>query len=139
MQDHGHNPDDVFGTTVSSYSRTQAIADGVLVDVSALARETGFRIPVAVTSGVWADCVAWTDADSERQAAQDENGRLWDLLWTGGLAAKRARGAQRIAFELHRVPRGGHGTQPQPVVLNLHIGPGDNAEPVITILMTDEG
>ncbi|WP_261526313.1 DUF6573 family protein [Burkholderia multivorans] len=134
MQDNAHNPDDVFGKTISSYTRAQAITDGVLVDVSALAREAGFRIPVAVTSAVWADCVAWTDADSGR----GESGRLWDVLWMGALAAKRARGAQRIAFGLHRVPRDGRATQPRPVVLNLHIGPGDNAEPVITILMTDE-
>lgn len=134
MQDNAHNPDDVFGKTISSYTRAQAIADGVLVDVSALAQEAGFRIPVAVTSAVWADCVAWTNADS----GKGESGRLWDVLWMGALAAKRARGAQRIAFELHRVPRGGRATQPRPVVLNLHIGPGDNAEPVITILMTDE-
>ncbi|MBR7970235.1 DUF6573 family protein [Burkholderia cenocepacia] len=137
MQDNTHNPDDVFGKTISSYTRAQAIADGVLVDVSGLALEAGFRIPVAVTSAVWADCVAWTDADSKKQVAQDENGRLWDVLWMGALAAKRARGAQRVAFELHRVPRG-RGIRPGPVVLNLHIGPGDNAEPVITILMTDE-
>lgn len=138
MQDNTHNSDDVFGKTISSYTRAQAIADGVLVDVSRLAREAGFRIPVAVTSAVWADCVAWTDADTKKQVAQDENGRLWDVLWTSALAAKRARGAQRIAFELNRVPRGGRATQPRPVVLNLNIGPGDNAEPVITILMTDE-
>jgi hypothetical protein len=138
MQDNTYNPDDVFGQTISSYTRAQAIADGVLVDVSSVAREAGFCIPVAVTSAVWADCVAWTGADSERQVAQDEHGRLWDLLWMGALAAKRTRGAQRIAFNLHRVPRGSRGTQPRPVVLILHIGPGDNAEPVLTILMTDE-
>ncbi|WP_114814048.1 DUF6573 family protein [Paraburkholderia kururiensis] len=134
MQDNTNNPDDVFGKTISTYTRAQAIADGVLVDVSAMAREAGFRIPVALTSAVWADCVAWTDADSGR----GESGRLWDVLWMGALAAKRARGTQRIAFELNRVPRDGRTTQPRPVVLNLHIGPGDNAEPVITILMPNE-
>lgn len=134
MQDNTHNPDDVFGKTISSYTRAQAIADGVLVDVSAMAREAGFRIPVALTSAVWADCVAWTDADSGR----GESGRLWDVLWMGALAAKRAHGAQRIAFQLNRVPRDGRTTQLRPVVLNLHIGPGDNAEPVITILMPNE-
>ncbi|QTD89434.1 DUF6573 family protein [Burkholderia anthina] len=134
MQDNTPNADDIFGKTISSYTRAQAIADGVLVDVSALAREAGFRVPVAVTSAVWADCVAWTDADSGR----GESGRLWDVLWMGALAAKRARGAQRIAFELLRVQRGGPSTQPRPVVLNLHIGPGDNAEPVITVLMPNE-
>ncbi|MBY4726893.1 MULTISPECIES: DUF6573 family protein [Burkholderia] len=134
MQDNTHNPNDVFGKTISSYTRAQAIADGVLVDVSAMAREAGFRVPVALTSAVWADCVAWTDADSGR----GESGRLWDVLWMGALAAKRAHGAQRIAFELNRVPRDGRITQPRPVVLNLHIGPGDNAEPTITILMPNE-
>ncbi|CAG9228461.1 hypothetical protein KDX16_23665 [Burkholderia vietnamiensis] len=134
MQDNTPNVDDIFGKTISSYSRAQAVADGVLIDVSALAREAGFCVPVAVTSAVWADCVAWTGADSGR----GESGRLWDVLWMAALAAKRARGAQRIPFELHRVPRGGPGERPRRVVLNLHIGPGDNAEPVITILMPDE-
>jgi hypothetical protein len=138
MQDKTHHHDEVFGKVISRYTRTQAIADGVLVDVSEQAREAGFRVPVAITSATWADCVAWTDADSERQVAQDESGRLWDMLRMGALAAKRARGTQLTAFELHRVPRGGRGTRPRPVVLNLHIGPGDCAEPVITILMIDE-
>lgn len=106
----------------------------MLVDVNVLAREAGFRVPVALRSTVWADCAAWTDPDSGR----GESGRLWDVLWLGALAAKRARGAQRIAFELLRVLRGSPGTQPRPVVLNLHIGLGDNAEPVITVLMPDE-
>ncbi len=33
---------DVFGPVVSSYSRAQAIDDGVLVDVTSTAREAGF-------------------------------------------------------------------------------------------------
>ena len=36
-----------------SYTRAQAIEDGVLVDLTAWAKETGFRIPVACTSTVW--------------------------------------------------------------------------------------
>ena len=47
--------DDVL---IFSYTRAQAIADGVLVDVSELAKQAGFRFPVAVTAGVWAECVA---------------------------------------------------------------------------------
>jgi hypothetical protein len=34
---------------IHSYSRAQAIADGVLIDVSATAREAGIRCPVALT------------------------------------------------------------------------------------------
>jgi hypothetical protein len=38
---------------VHRYGRRQAIADGVLVDVTATAREAGFRYPVALTRAVW--------------------------------------------------------------------------------------
>ncbi len=38
-----------FGPVVFSYTRRQATADGVLVDVSGTAREAGFRIPVALS------------------------------------------------------------------------------------------
>ncbi len=32
-----------FGEVISTYTRAQAIQDGVLVDVSAMAREAGFK------------------------------------------------------------------------------------------------
>jgi len=51
-------PEPVFGDVVFRYTRAQAIEDGVLVDVTPTARECGFRLPVAVTQGVWCDCVA---------------------------------------------------------------------------------
>ena len=34
---------------ISSYTRAEAIEDGVLVDVSKVAREAGIKYPVAVT------------------------------------------------------------------------------------------
>jgi hypothetical protein len=34
---------------IHSYSRAEAIADGVLVDVTPVAREAGIRFPVALT------------------------------------------------------------------------------------------
>lgn len=40
-------------------------------------------------------------------------------------------------FELYRVPRG-TGTAPLPVTLKAVIGPGDDAEPVITVMQPDE-
>lgn len=126
-----------FGNLIYAYTRAQAIADGVLVDVSEVAGEAGFRIPVAVTAAAWADCVAWSDADSQRQTCQDESGRLWDVLWMASLAARRAD-MERIPFQFYRVPRGGRATQPKLTTLHLHIGPGDAGEAVITILMPTE-
>jgi len=65
-----------FGEVVSVYTRAQAIADGVLIDVSEMAGEAGFRWPVAITAAAWEDCVAWSDTDNDRQVYQDQSGRL---------------------------------------------------------------
>ncbi|MDP2073389.1 DUF6573 family protein [Hydrogenophaga sp.] len=118
---------------IHSYSRAQAVADGVLIDVSAVAREAGFKVPVALTAEVWADCVAWSAEDSLRQVTQDESGRLWDVLWMAFCAARQAKGSQ-LAFHLYRVPRGGRKCMPRLTTLHLQIGPGDELEPVITVL-----
>ena len=50
---------------IFSYTLKQAIADGALIDVSATAREAGFRYPVAVTAAVWSKCVAVPDGVEE--------------------------------------------------------------------------
>ena len=42
---------------IHSYSRAQAIEDGVLIDVSTVAREAGITYPVALTSAAWGRCV----------------------------------------------------------------------------------
>ena len=39
---------------IHRYTRAEAIADGVLVDVSALAKEAGFKYPMALTATVYA-------------------------------------------------------------------------------------
>lgn len=123
-----------FGPIIYGYSRAQAISDGVLVDVSAMAKEAGFSVPVAMTSAAWADCVEWSDQDSSRQVHQDESGRLWDVLWMSHLAARRAQG-ETVAVQLYRVPRGGRGRMPRKTTLRMNIGPGDAAEPVITVML----
>ena len=74
---------------ISLYTREQARADGFLVDVSDLAREAGFKWPVAVTRTVWDEVVTPTPHDA--QQGQSERGRLWDVLWLARLAAKAIR------------------------------------------------
>ena len=71
---------DLFGPVIHSYSRQNALEDGVLVDVSETAQEAGFSIPVAVTHAVWNQYIEWTSDDSDRQTYQDQSGRLWDVL-----------------------------------------------------------
>lgn len=123
-----------FGEVISTYTRAQAIADGVLVDAGPMAKEAGYRWPVALTAAVWRDCVAWTDADSAAQVHQDPSGRLWDVLLTGAYAIRtQVGGGDRLHFSLDRVPRDGCSTEPQQVTLKLIVGPDDDREPVITI------
>jgi hypothetical protein len=121
-------------SAVHVYTRAQAIADGVLVDVTATAREAGFRVPVAVTAAVWADCVAWNQALELHP--QDEAGRLWDLLRMAELEARRAPAAAAQRFGVLRVPS--RGWRPELVELMAHIGAGDDGEPVITIMQPGE-
>ncbi len=131
--------DSFFGNAISTYTRAQAIEDGVLVDPGSMAKEVGFKWPVALTADAWADCVAWTDDDSEQQIHQDQSGRLWDVLYMASHAIRtRKDSGDRLLFQLYRVPRDGHSTKAILVTLKLIVGPGDTAEPVITILLPHE-
>lgn len=125
---------------IHAYTREQAIADGQLVDVSGHAKELGFTYPVALTVGAWADCVAWDKAATRKTGSlQDEAGRLHDVLWMTYLSVLRARHASRVRVQLVRVPRDGrYGAGPELVTLEAVCGPGDLAEPVITIQQPGE-
>jgi hypothetical protein len=126
----------LFGasTVVHVVTREELLRDGVLIDVSSIAREAGFRKPVALTAEVWADCVEWDNSDTNRQCPQDEEGRIWDVVWMAKNAAQRARCSSVTTFEVHRIPRGGRALVPKPVQLKLVIGSGDDGAPVFTIM-----
>lgn len=134
--------DDTAWEIIDVYARADAIADGLLIPVPAdMAANAGFRCPVALTSAAWEDCVAWTSADDQRQAAlQDETGRLWDVIWLASRAIRsiRSTGTDRIQFHVYRVPRTGSGTTPGPAALIALAGPGDDGELVITIALPGE-
>src|SRR5262249_31147906 len=61
---------------IHRYSRAQATADGVLIDVTQTAKVAAFKYPVALTAATWAQCVAVPPGIS----CQDEAGHLWDVL-----------------------------------------------------------
>jgi hypothetical protein len=89
-----------------------------------------------VTAAAWSDCVAWSDADSERQVHQDQSGRLFDVLYMAHHAIRSSRSnGDRLTLELYRVPRDGQSSEAAVTTLKLIVGPGDNGEPVITILL----
>jgi hypothetical protein len=126
--------DDVFGEPIYSYTRAQAIEDGVLVDVTEAAREVGFRHHTVVTRGVWAECVALTEA--ARKAGNDERGRLNNVLWMASCTAQGKLGKRegdRMYFDVRVVT-----DKPEVVSLWAVCGPGDTPEPVITIMLVGE-
>jgi hypothetical protein len=111
---------------ISSYSRAQAIEDGVLVDVSETAREAGIKYPVALTRAVFERCVA---LPKRYRGLEDERGRLWDVLSMFHFAARVTTGdALRYRLTVSR----------RIVILKALIGPGDTPEPVITIMLPEE-
>lgn len=124
------NEDDFV--VIASYSRAEAIADGTLVDVTETAREAGIRHPTALTREVWEAYVALSPAAIE--AGNDERGRLWDILWMFRCAAV-CSDASELRFELYVVT---DSIEPALVTLKAICDPGDDASPVITILLPDE-
>jgi hypothetical protein len=81
---------------IHTYTRAQAIADGVLVDVSEWAspREIigGLAIPVAMTAAVW------TLLQAPDESGASLRGRAHDVLWMAAVAARRHPQSDRVTF-----------------------------------------
>jgi hypothetical protein len=119
---------------ISTYTRAQAIEDGVLVDVSDTPerKEAGIKYPVALTRAVYGTCVELTPA--AKRAGNDVKGRLWDLLWMMRFPVRRPD-PTTVIYELLCVT---DRVRPSRVQLKAVCGPGDDAAPVITIMFPDE-
>ncbi len=132
------NPDTDW-RVIHRYTRAQAIADGVLVDVSETAREAGFVVPVALTSSVWG---LVSPTEEEESCGQDVQGRLWDVLWMACWAIRRAGGSApaRLDYGCYFELRGRRGERKgcRLKQLAIHSGPGDDGEQVITIMLPHE-
>jgi len=138
-----HLLDDIAGQTRSAgdgddfvifqYTRAQAISDGVLVDVTATAKEAGIKYPTAFTAAVWQKYVAVP----EGVEGQDEQGRLWDIVWMlrHAILTNEQRETSRIDFTL--MVRNDN-RRPEEVRLKALCGPGDQAEPVLTVMLPYE-
>lgn len=122
----------LFGELIFAYPRSEALADGVLVDVSAMAREAGIKFPVAVTQALWQERIL---ADERlEELGQDTEGRLWDTVWMLRLAIARCE-ASTVEFEVHYLNRDGvlEGQRSRAVC-----GPDDDGSPCITLLLPHE-
>ena len=126
--------DNPFGPIIYAYTRAQAIADGVQVDVTTTAQEAGIRFPVFITRTAFDAYVTVPP----NVTGQDEAGRLWDIVWMLRHAIRKATpGQTRLPFALYvrndnRAPR--------LIKLIAECGPldMDKPEPAITIMMQGE-
>lgn len=100
---------------IYSYTRKQALADGLLIDVTEMAQKCRIKYPTALTASVWEII-----NDIPPNLGQDVNGRLWNILCVLRMALVRAS-RQGKTLEIKAV-----------------IGPGDDAAPVIAIMLLDE-
>ena len=144
--------DDLWGEEIFRYTRAQAIADGVLVDLTSatddkgqrLCPQAGFKLPVAITRTAWASTVeaggTWKpDGEGEileLKGGQSLTGRVWDVLWMLRVACGQAGDTDRIHFQV-LVDVNGDGRR-EMVKLWALCGPGDDAQPVITIMVEGE-
>jgi hypothetical protein len=126
--------DSPFGEIIFAYTRKQALADGVQVDVSTTAKEAGIKFPMFLTRAVFDAYVAIPDGVT----GQDEAGRLWDVVWMTRFAILRARpGVDRIPVALY-VRNDNRAARL--VKLIAQCGPldMDDAQPAITVMLPDE-
>ena len=144
--------DEFFGKVIYSYTRAQAIDDGVLVDLSDpsftfrrglnILKEAGIKFPLAMTQTAFARTVQ--ELGEPLPPAQDLSGRLWDVLTMLKCAIKSSKDESTLFFPVcvrnwvyikgERTER----TKQETVQLKAVCGPGDYAEPVITVMLPDE-
>ena len=133
-----HDEDSIFGDLIHSYSRAQAIEDGLLIGIDPeVGRKAGFRIPIALTYEAWGSCIPVPDCLKD-DPEQSEDGRLQDLLRVLRFNIRHCTEIDqtRLNFWLAlQIP----GTDDhEKLELTAVCGPGDNCEPVITVMLPDQ-
>lgn len=117
---------ELFGKVICAYTRAQAIEDGVLVDVSEKARIAGFKFHAVVTASLWE---ALNDIpETEATPDLEFKTRLMQVLFSAAEALRSdAFDDDRADFTIPSFSQLGERTY------RVHIGPGDEGQPVITI------
>ena len=130
------SPDDI----IFAYTRADALNDGVLVEIPGdLCRDAGIVVSVAVTRAVWDEYLA-PDYLSELPD-QDVTGRIWDLLWMFSCVARNSRHTSTVFFKTEFITCTGEdhpGYSRTLAPFKASCGPGDEGEPVITIMLPKE-
>jgi hypothetical protein len=121
---------------IHSYTRADMLADGSLITIPAqTARRYGLKAPLAITRAIYLahvwDSAAPTgkDDDTGRDFTPHEQRRLHAPLRAIASELQRAAGAKDKALDTDRL------TVPyNEETVIFHLGPGDQGEPVFTIM-----
>jgi len=90
--------EEIFGPPIHVYTRAEAIADGVLVDVSEWAREKGINAPTVFSQHLW----NVVDVDGKRnRGCQSTRCRADDVLFMALLCLGRANRAGKLVDGPH--------------------------------------
>lgn len=119
---------------IYSYTRAQAIEDGVLIDITADAKANGFKVHTVVTDNLYRQYVE-VPTGLDRSFGQSRDGRLHDLLTLALFAARSSKGTDRVYFKVSFLMGPGRSEEANIIA---HIGPGDHGEPVMTLMLPEE-
>ncbi len=115
-----------FGELIYAYTRKQAIADGVLVDLSQVeCMRQHWKHHFACTAAVWSIM-----EQALAKEGQDISGICHDISTMAKLAIHGAHNTAEVRFETII-----GGTRH---ALKLHVGPGDDPTPVLTLMLPNE-
>lgn len=123
-----------YGEPISVYTRSQAIDDGFLIDLSESAREVGFTVPVAITSEAFVRCIH-LEKEDVKTLGVSESERVARLLRTLLLKIRntRSENLDQCRFEVtFQAVSHGRAVEDR-ATIEATIGPGDEGEPVITL------
>ena len=113
---------------IYSYTRKEALEDGVLVDVSQMAKEAGFKYPVAITQELNSNL----ENIPPEHSYEDYNGRLWDVLWMLRVAIAKQGSGDIIHYKM--ILHTEDNPAETPITLKAQCHPGDDMEPCITVM-----
>ncbi len=115
---------------IYSYSRKQALEDGLLVDVTAQARETGFKLHTVVTDTLFRSYI--NPPYGLEGEGQSVEGRLHDVLWMVLAAARKPSNCSRVETDVLFLMAPGRQEKVRVIAV---VGPGDEGEAVLTIML----
>ena len=121
---------------VYAYTRAQALADGVLVDVTEEAKQFGYKVPVAVTANLFNLYVRASEGMIAE--GQSTEARLRDVLMVLLFRIKQRPQTDRITFKVKFAMGPTRRNISRTVELTAVIGPGDQGEPVLTIMLPED-